>query len=123
MAEVTSMGRVENLTVFLDNLVLALAKHWLLLINLVIGIYGGLPFLAPTLMALGYTWPAKVIYTVYKPLCHQLPQRSFFLYGPQLAYSLNTLQELLGPEILATDSLASAFIGNSTLGYLSLIHI
>lgn len=117
MAEVTASGRVEDLTVFLDKLVFALAKHWLLLINLLIAVYAGLPFLAPSLMAWGYTLPAKIIYTVYKPLCHQLPQRSFFLFGPQIAYSFETLQELLGPEKLATDSLASAFIGNPALGY------
>jgi uncharacterized membrane protein len=115
--EVSSLERVEALTVFLDKLVLALAKHWLLLINLVIGVYGGLPVLAPTLMALGYTRPAEIIYTVYKPLCHQLPQRSFFLFGSQSAYPLDTLQELLGPETLANNSLASAFIGNPALGY------
>jgi len=103
--------------VLLDKLVLALAKHWLLLINLVIAVYGGLPLLAPILIGLGYTLPAKIVYTVYKPLCHQLPQRSFFLFGRQLAYSLETLQELLGPEKLATDALASAFIGNPALGY------
>ncbi|MBC8249522.1 MAG: DUF2085 domain-containing protein [Anaerolineales bacterium] len=117
MAGVTALERVEELTVFLDKLMLALAKHWLLLINLVIGVYGGLPVLAPTLMALGYTRPAEIIYTIYKPLCHQLSQRSFFLFGSRLAYSLETLQELLGPETLANDSLASAFIGNPAFGY------
>ena len=117
MAGVTALERVEELTVFLDKLMLALAKHWLLLINLVIAVYGGLPVLAPTLMALGYTRPAEIIFTIYKPLCHQLPQRSFFLFGSRLAYSLETLQELLGPETLANDSLASAFIGNPALGY------
>ena len=117
MAEVTASGRVEDLTVFLDKLVFAVAKHWLLLINLLIAVYAGLPFLAPALMALGYTFPAKIIYTVFRQLCHQLPQRSFFLFGPQIAYSLETLQELVGPEKLATDSLASLFIGNPALGY------
>lgn len=111
------MERAENLTLFFDKLVLALAKHWLLLVNLVIAVYGGLPLLAPILMASGYTFPAKMIYTIYKPLCHQLPQRSFFLFGPQLAYSFETLQGLLGPERLATDSLARTFIGNAALGY------
>ena len=117
MAEETASERVEDLTVFLDKLVFALAKHWLLLINLLIAVYAGLPFLAPALMALGYTFPAKIIYTVFRQLCHQLPQRSFFLFGPQIAYSLETLQELVGPEKLATDSLASLFIGNPALGY------
>ena len=117
MAEAPNLERVEKLTVFLDKLVLALAKHWLFLVNLVIAVYGGLPLLAPILMGLGYTRPAEFIYTIYKLHCHQLPQRSFFLFGPQLAYSLETLQELLGAEMLADDSLARAFIGNPALGY------
>lgn len=111
------MERADKLTVFLDKLVFSLAKHWLLLVNLVIAVYSGLPLLAPVLMALGYTWPARIIYTVYKQLCHQLPQRSFFLFGPQLSYSLETLQELLGPEMFADNSLARTFIGNPALGY------
>lgn len=117
MAVVITSERVEKLTLLLDKLILALAKHWLLLINLVVAVYSGLPFLAPILMALGYIWPAKIIYTLYKPLCHQLPQRSFFLLGPKPIYYLEDLQELLGWEKLATDSLARAFIGNSALGY------
>jgi uncharacterized membrane protein len=117
MAGVTKLERAERLTVFFDKLVLALAKHWLLFVNLVIAVYGGLPLLAPILMGLGYAWPAKIIYTFYGSQCHQLPQRSFFLFGPQLAYSLETLQELLGPEMLADDSLARAFTGNPALGY------
>ncbi len=117
MAGVTTLERVEDLTEFLDKLVLTLAKHWLFLVNLVLAVYGGLPLLAPVLMGVGYPRQAEFIYTIYKPLCHQLPQRSFFLFGPQLAYSLETLQELLGPQTLATDSLARAFIGNAALGY------
>ena len=111
------MDRVEALTAFFDKLILVLAKHWLLLVNLVVAVYAGLPFLAPALMALGYPRLAEMIYTAYKPLCHQLPQRSFFLFGPRLAYPLTTFQELLGPETLADNSLARAFIGNPVLGY------
>ena len=117
MAGGTTLERAERLTVFLDKLVLALAKHWLFLVNLVLAVYAGLPLLAPVLMGLGFIWPAEIIYMVYKPLCHQLPQRSFFLFGPRLANSLETLQDLLGPEMLATDSLARTFIGNAALGY------
>jgi hypothetical protein len=54
-AGVTNLERTEKLTGFLDKLVLALAKHWLSLVNLVIAVYDGLPFLAPTLMVLGFT--------------------------------------------------------------------
>jgi len=117
MTGVTTSERVEKLTVFLDKLVRALAKHWLFLVNLVLAVYGGLPLLAPVLMGVGYPRLAEFIYTIYEPLCHQLPQRSFFVFGPQLAYSLETLQELLGPETLATDSLSRTFIGHAALGY------
>ncbi len=112
-----NLERGERITAFLDKLVFWLAKHWLLLVNLVIAVYAGLPVLAPMLMGLGYDWPARMIYTFYGSQCHQLPQRSFFLFGPRLAYSLETLQELLGPEILADNSLARVFIGNATLAY------
>jgi uncharacterized membrane protein len=108
---------IEKLTTFLDKLVLALAKHWLLLVNLGIAVFSGLPLLAPVLMGLGYPRLAEIIYAIYKPNCHQLPRRSFFLFGPQLTYSIETLQELLGPEVMADDSLARAFIGNAALGY------
>ena len=50
--------------------------------------YVGLPFLAPTLMKLGAELPARAIYRIYSPLCHQFGFRSFFLYGEQVAYPL-----------------------------------
>jgi uncharacterized membrane protein len=109
---VSNLERTERLTVFLDKLVFSIAKHWLLLVNLVIAVYSGLPVLAPALMAWGHTWPARIIYTFYGSQCHQMPRRSFFLFGPQLAYSFETLQELLESE-----TLTSAFIGNAALGY------
>ena len=73
--------------------------------------------LAPVLMKIRALGPARAIYLMYGFLCHQFANRSFFLFGPQIAYSFETLQELLGPEKLATDSLASLFIGNPALGY------
>ncbi len=65
---------------------LSLTRHWLLFFNLCIGLYVTLPILAPVFMHLGLTRPARLIYTVYSPMCHQMAFRSFFLYGEQTAY-------------------------------------
>jgi uncharacterized membrane protein len=93
-------------------------------------IYIGLPFLAPTLMKLGAETPARVIYTIYKPLCHQFGFRSFFVYGEQPFYPLaeanvnnvRTFEEVSGITNLDdpysfTRFAAREFIGNEELGY------
>lgn len=102
----------RGLTLFIDKAVFKLAKHWLLLANLFWGLYVGLPFLAPVLMDAGWTTPARVIYIVYRPLCHQLPERSYFLGGQQYAYS---------PEELAANGVEiapfSRDIGNESVGW------
>lgn len=62
-----------------DKAVLWLARHWLLLFNLVFGVYAGLPVLAPLLMSWGRPTLANIIYFVYQFLCHQMPSRCFYI--------------------------------------------
>ena len=105
-------GRTRDLVVFADKAIFQLAKHWLALANTFWGLYVILPILAPLLMIAGLTLPAKVIYTIYRPACHQRPERSYFLGGPALVYSPEELAAAgvdLGP--LARD------IGNETIGW------
>lgn len=61
-------------------------RRWLHIVLVGLTLYVGLPFVAPTLMAVGATGPANVLYTLYSPLCHQFAFRSFFLYGEQAVY-------------------------------------
>ena len=105
----------RSLVVAADRFIFWLSKHWLAVFNSLAFLYVGLPFLAPTLMALGAEVPASLIYTVYSPLCHQLPQRSWFLFGRQMSYRLPELMELVPTEV--TDAFSNAFIGNAELGY------
>ncbi len=77
----------ENVTTG-DRVSFWIAKRYLLVLNLFMLIYIGLPFLAPTLMKLGAELPARAIYRIYSPLCHQFGFRSFFLYGEQAFYPL-----------------------------------
>ena len=105
-------GRTRDLVVFADKAIFRLAKHWLLLVNLFWGLYVGLPLLAPVLMDAGWTGPAKVIYTIYRPACHQRPERSYFFGGPEVVYSVDEL-EAAGVET----GLFSREIGNEAVGW------
>lgn len=87
-------GRMETT---IDSAVYWFTRHWLAVFNVVIAVYVGLPLLAPTLMHLGMTAPARLIYTVYSPFCHQMASRSFFLYGDQYAYPRDIAGTNLAP--------------------------
>jgi uncharacterized membrane protein len=105
-------GRTRDVVIFVDKAIFKLAKHWLILANLFWGLYVGLPLLAPVLMDAGLTLPAKAIYTIYRPACHQRPERSYFYGGPQAIYSV----EELGAAGLDTNPFARE-IGNEQLGW------
>lgn len=100
------------------------ANHYILVLNLIVLLYLGLPFLAPAMMAVGWNTPAGVIYKVYSATCHQFAFRSWFLFGEQAAYPREAAHVSgLVPYRDATglseeDQFAArAFIGNPELGY------
>ncbi len=107
-----------------DRLGHFLSRHYLVLLNLLIFIYVGLPFLAPVLMNAGYPAAARPIYSMYGAVCHQLAFRSWFLFGDQPAYpraaadiqELETYEQATG---LDGANLLDArhFIGNDQVGY------
>jgi uncharacterized membrane protein len=69
-----------------------LVKNWFLLFIVIYGLWVWTPFLAPLLMRLGWDGPANGIYFIYSFFCHQLPERSYFFFGPQISYSLSDIQ-------------------------------
>ncbi len=69
-----------------DRFSMWFSRHYLLVFNLFVLLYVGLPFLAPVLLKAGATTPATMIYRVYSGLCHQLSFRSWFLFGDQPIY-------------------------------------
>ena len=101
-----------------------LRKHYLAIINLLLAFYVGLPMLAPILMKTGQVNLADRIYQLYRPLCHQLAYRSFFLFGEQAYYPLEiaeiegvkSFEQVTGLEAGDMEA-ASAFAGNDQLGY------
>jgi uncharacterized membrane protein len=79
-------GRTRDVVIFIDKLIYRFARHWVAVIAFFMALYAGLPALAPILMARGYAGPANLIYSAYQFACHQLPSRSYFIFGQQMAY-------------------------------------
>jgi len=107
-----------------DRFSLKLSKLYIWIIAFFLTLYVGLPFLAPVFLKNGYEFPAKVIYTIYKPLCHQLAFRSWFLFGEQPFYprELAGIKRVSSYEKITNSSdinirEAQRFIGNDALGY------
>lgn len=91
-------------------------KHWLAVTLTVLGIFVSLPFVAPTLMALGWTGPANAIYIAYKPFCHQFGFRSFYLFGEQSVYPrANTGTGLVSFEEMIARTQPDEFAGINNL--------
>ncbi|MGH2523159.1 MAG: DUF2085 domain-containing protein [Anaerolineales bacterium] len=110
-------GRTRDLVIALDRGILGFARSWLLVFNLFILIFVGLPFLAPTLMKAGLITPAAILYRMYgPPLCHQLAYRSWFLFGERPSYSRGVFEQYTG--INPADFWAARdFTGNPEMGY------
>lgn len=113
-----------------DRLSFWISKRYLTVLNIFILFYVGLPFLAPVLMKAGAEIPARILYRMYSPLCHQFGFRSFFLFGEQAYYPLaearlngvKTFEEVSGIQNLADPSSytrfdARRYVGNETVGY------
>lgn len=61
-------------------------RHWLLCLNTLALIYAGLPWLSPLAKAWGHPLLGELLFRIYTPLCHQKPERSFFVCGHQVAF-------------------------------------
>ena len=92
-----------------------MSRNWLLVFSIGWGLYVGLPFLAPVFMAVGWQGGAKLIYGFYSLLCHQMPQRSYFLFGSKTTYSLAEIQSVF--QITDNPWVLRQFIGNADMGW------
>jgi len=127
-------GWQRSVVVGVDRMVYWISRHWLGLFNGAIFLYVAFPILAPVLMNAGVDGPARVIYKVYSPLCHQMTQRSFFLFGEQSAYPREIAGTDLKPIEAYKDTIpefadveegdwpafffaARRFVGNEQMGY------
>ena len=111
----TASARERSFAVLLNRALLGFSRHWLLLITILLGIFVGLPWLAPLFMEIGWTGAGKIIYLIYSTQCHQLPQRSFFLFGPQAMYSLAEVQAAW--QNTSNPFILRQFVGSAAMGW------
>jgi uncharacterized membrane protein len=107
-------GRTRDLVIATDKLALAFSRHWLLVVNVIAGLFIGLTVVAPLLMVLGLEGPAWVLYRFYALNCHQLPQRSYFLFGPH-GVDTYPLEQILAWG--ADPGYLRGFVGNAEVGF------
>jgi uncharacterized membrane protein len=90
-------------------------KRWWLFFAVCYGVFVGMPFLAPVLMHLNLQSAGRLVYLIYGFLCHQLPQRSLFFFGPESMYTLAEIQTVW--QNSQDPLLLRQFIGNANLGW------
>lgn len=107
-----------------DRLSYFISSRYLLVIQIILFLYAGLPFLAPVMMKAGLPQVAQPIYSMYRLSCHELAFRSWFLFGEQPVYpratagvegyiSYGEATGLNEFDLLT----ARNFVGNEELGY------
>lgn len=114
-----SGGGLDRFAAGVDRLAAGIGRHWLMLACAAILLFVGIPFLAPVFMAAGLEGPARLIYLVYRPTCHQLPDRSIFFFGHEHVYDVEELERAGAiPSGLNTfERMMLRFPGNEDLGY------
>jgi uncharacterized membrane protein len=112
-ADVSPSKRSTAIT--LNRLTYWVCRHWIVIFSLLFGLYVGLPFLAPVLMAAGITSLGRLIYFIYSFLCHQLPERSFFLFGPKIMVPLDEI--LANWKMTNNPIILRQFLGSPALGW------
>lgn len=92
-----------------------LSIYWLPLAVLVPAIIFLLAVLAPALMSAGLTAPGQTVYRWLAPHDHQLPQRSYFLFGENGLVNSYSLEQVL--DWGADPYNLRAFVGNPKIGF------
>lgn len=114
MSQTATTDRQRKFILAIDRLAWGLAKHWLAIFIVLYGAFVWAPFLAPVFMQLGATDAANAVYTGYSFVCHQLPERSVFLFGDKPMYSLDEIK-----NVWSLDGFLGLrqFVGTPEFGY------
>lgn len=70
----------------INRIVYWVLARWLWFLSGLLFIYAVVPWLSPLARAAGLDWLGQILFLIYLPLCHQYPDRSFFVYGYQVAF-------------------------------------
>jgi uncharacterized membrane protein len=90
---------------------------WLTALIFALIFFNALPFLAPVFMKLGWEGAGRLIYLAYWPLCHQMAQRSFFLFGPEGFQMYSIAQLPVKVSGSNAELVLKQFLGSESLGW------
>jgi len=93
---------------------------WLFALIAILTVFNALPFLAPVFMKLGWEGVGRALYLTYGPFCHQMAQRSFFLFGPEGIQMYNLADLPVDTNGMTSTEVTLAmrrFLGNEQLGW------
>ena len=76
----------RRLVIAADRFIFWLTDHWLCVFGTAVFLFLALAFASPYLIAHGHERLGGLIFSAYHRVCHQLPERSFFVFGHQVAY-------------------------------------
>jgi uncharacterized membrane protein len=116
-AKLATMQQDRQSARLLVRMALWLFEHWTMVFAILLGILVILPFLAPVFMYLGWMGVGQAIYFAYSTLCHQMAQRSFFLFGSQPMYNLAELPLAMSRNEAVNMLTLRDFIGNPGFGW------
>jgi uncharacterized membrane protein len=104
----------ERTASWADKIVFGFMRYWLIFILAASLLFVLVPFAAPAAMYAGWEGLGVLIYKLYAVTCHQLPQRSWFLFGDKLTYTLDEI----GQVYPYTDALRlRSFYGTPEMGW------
>ncbi|MBI5302804.1 MAG: DUF2085 domain-containing protein [Chloroflexi bacterium] len=114
MQQTRVTGRKRDVIIAIDKFAYWFGGHWLAVFVVLYGAWVWTPFLAPIFMQSGAIGAADGVYTFYSFFCHQLPERSIFLFGPEPMYSLDQIK-----SVWALDGFLGLrqFNGNAAMGW------
>jgi hypothetical protein len=108
-------GRARTVVIVVQRSILFVTKYWYLLITLLVGAVLAMGFLAPALMSEGETEAGQAVYRFLAPHNHQLPHRSYFLFGPSAIIQSYSLDQVVG--FGADPNQLESFTGNVDVGF------
>lgn len=108
-------GRTRDLVISLQKLILVLSRFWVFIAIVAAMVILAMAFLAPAFMASGQPEAGQAIYRFLAPHNHQLPQRSYFLFGQAGGIQTYSLDQVLAWGGDANN--LQAFVGNAEIGF------
>lgn len=75
----------ERTIIATDRFIYRVAHRWLLITNIIAFVLASIPFITPFLMSRGYHAAANILFTTFGLMCHQMPERTFMLFGEPMA--------------------------------------